>query len=272
MADGTSIEWTDTTWNPVTGCTKISAGCDHCYAERFSERFRGVKGHPFKTGFDLTLRPERLGQPLNWRQPRMIFVNSMSDLFHKLIPFDFIDRVFDTMESSNQHIFQVLTKRSSRMRDYVRKRYENEGAPGHIWLGVSVEDGTKLSRVRHLAQTSVPIRFLSVEPLLGPMGQIPLNGIGWVIVGGESGPKARPVEAAWIRGVRDQCIAANVPFFFKQWGGLRPKSGGRTLDGREWSEWPKLSNSAVTKTSGGIKQTHGERVDHGSADNDYLAS
>jgi protein gp37 len=238
MASSTAIEWTNATWNPVTGCTKVSAGCDHCYAERFSERFRGVAGHPFSMGFDLSLRPERLEQPLRWRRPRMIFVNSMSDLFHKLIPFEFVDRVFGIMETASWHTFQVLTKRSSRMRDYVRRRYGDAGAPAHIWLGVSVEDGAKLSRVRHLAQTPSKIRFLSIEPLLGPVGSLPLEGIGWVIVGGESGPKARTMELQWAREIRDQCVARSVPFFFKQWGGAQPKSGGRLLDGAEWSQWP----------------------------------
>jgi protein gp37 len=238
LADRTAIEWTNATWNPVTGCTKISAGCDHCYAERFSERFRGVAGHPFSIGFDLTLRPERLHQPERWLRPRMIFVNSMSDLFHKDVPFTFVDRVFDTMERASWHSFQVLTKRSSRMRDYVRRRYVNSGAPAHIWLGVSVEDGTKLSRVRQLSQAPAAVRFLSVEPLIGPVGKLPLDGIAWVIVGGESGPGARPTNPHWVRDIRDQCIHQDIPFFFKQWGGLRPKSGGRTLDGREWNEFP----------------------------------
>jgi protein gp37 len=240
VADGTAIEWTNATWNPVTGCTKISAGCDHCYAERFSERFRGVAGHPFSMGFDLTLRPERLHQPERWSRPRMIFVNSMSDLFHKDVPFNFVDRVFDTMERASWHSFQVLTKRSSRMRDYVRRRYVNAGAPAHIWLGVSVEDGTKLSRVRQLSQAPAAVRFLSIEPLIGPIGELPLDGIAWVIVGGESGPGARPTNPHWVRDIRDQCINQDIPFFFKQWGGLRPKSGGRTLDGREWNEFPSF--------------------------------
>jgi protein gp37 len=246
MAESTTIEWTNATWNPVTGCTKISAGCDHCYAERFSERFRGVAGHPFSMGFDLTLRPERLEQPLRWHRPRMIFVNSMSDLFHKQVPFGFVDRVFDTMDAACWHTFQVLTKRSSRMRDYVRRRYGDVGAPAHVWLGVSVEDGTKLSRARHLAQTPAVIRFLSIEPLLGPVGCLQLDGIGWVIVGGESGPKARPMLPDWARDVRDQCLANGVPFFFKQWGGPRPKSGGRLLDGREWSQWPAPQTTRQT--------------------------
>ena len=238
MADKSAIEWTDATWNPATGCTKISAGCDHCYAERFSERFRGVPGHPFETGFDLTLRPERLRQPLAWRQPRMIFVNSMSDLFHKQIPKRFVGQVFDTMEEANWHTFQVLTKRSSLMREFLKRRYGQGCGPAHIWCGVSVEDGTKVSRVSHLRETPAGVRFLSIEPLIGRIGALNLEGIDWVIVGGESGPGARPMDPEWVREVRDQCVAAGVAFFFKQWGGLRPKTGGRTLDGREWSEFP----------------------------------
>lgn len=239
MANTTPIEWTDATWNPVTGCTRISAGCDNCYAERFSERFRGVKRHPFEQGFDLTLRPERLEQPLRWREPKMIFVNSMSDLFHKQVPTDFMSRVFDTMEQADQHTFQVLTKRSSLMRDFLRHRYGRQRGPAHMWFGVSVEDGRRRSRIRHLQDTPAGIRFLSIEPLIGPMGVLDLKGIDWVIVGGESGPRARPMEADWVRGVRDQCVKQGVALFFKQWGGLRPKSGGRELDGREWSEFPE---------------------------------
>jgi protein gp37 len=241
MAVTTAIEWTDATWNPVTGCTKISAGCDNCYAERFSERFRNVAGHPFENGFDLTLRPERLAQPLSWRQPKMIFVNSMSDLFHKGVPFSFVDKVFDTMEKADWHTFQILTKRSSRLRDYVNQRYTGRPAPSHIWLGSSVEDGTKKSRIRHMQAANASIRFLSIEPLIGPVGKLDLTGIDWVIVGGESGPKARPIEAEWVREVRDQCVAAGVSFFFKQWGGHRPKAGGRTLDGFVWSQLPSYS-------------------------------
>lgn len=238
MADATAIEWTDATWNPVTGCTKITAGCDNCYAERFSERFRGVPGHPFENGFDLTLRPARLKQPLEWRRPRMIFVNSMSDLFHKQVPTDFIDEVFDTMEEADWHVFQVLTKRSSIMRDYLKHRYAGRLAPPHIWLGVSVEDGQNTARIRHLQQAPASVRFLSIEPLIGAMGKLDLSGIHWVIAGGESGPNARPVHVDWVREIRDQCRESNVSFFFKQWGGIRPKSGGRSLDGREWSELP----------------------------------
>jgi protein gp37 len=185
MADKSSIEWTDATWNPVTGCTKISAGCDNCYAERFSERFRGTPGHPFENGFDLTLRPDRLTQPLRWRQPRMVFVNSMSDLYHKDVPKEFIGRVFDTMEAANWHTFQVLTKRSSLMRNFLRSRYGTAPGPAHMWFGVSIEDGTKLSRVRHLQEAPAGVRFLSIEPLIGPIGELNLAGIDWVIVGGE---------------------------------------------------------------------------------------
>jgi protein gp37 len=243
MAVATPIEWTDSTWNPVTGCTKISRGCDNCYAERFSERFRGVSGHPFRNGFDLTLRPERTEQPLLWKQPRRIFVNSMSDLFHKDIPSKFIDRVFETMEAAHWHIFQVLTKRSSLMRRYVRQRYGSAACPEHVWLGASIEDRGKLSRIEHLQDIPAPMRFLSIEPLLGPVGPMPLEGIGWVIVGGESGPKARPMNLQWVREIRDQCVSARIPFFFKQWGGIRPKTGGRLLDGREWNEWPRPSES-----------------------------
>jgi protein gp37 len=236
----TTIEWTDATWNPVTGCTKISAGCDHCYAERFAERFRNTPGHPFTTGFDLTLRPERLEQPLAWRAPRMIFVNSMSDLFHKEIPRDFVDRVFDTMECAHWHTFQVLTKRSSLMRSFLRRRYHVGLGPLHMWFGVSIEDGTQHSRVRHLRESPAGVRFLSIEPLIGSIGKLDLSGIDWVIVGGESGPRARAMNPDWVRAIRDQCEDAGVAFFFKQWGGLRPKSGGRELDGREWNDFPLL--------------------------------
>ena len=245
MAGSTTIEWTDATWNPVTGCTKISAGCDHCYAERFAERFRGTPSHPFENGFDLTLRPERLEQPLRWRRPQMIFVNSMSDLFHKEVPEEFIAKVFDTMEQAPWHTFQVLTKRSSLMRRFLQKRYRDTRGPMHMWFGVSVEDGTKLSRVEHLRQSPAGIRFLSIEPLIGPIGELDLAGIDWVIVGGESGPKARPMKERWVRDIRDQCVAADVAFFFKQWGGARPKSGGRKLKGREWNEYPKLERTGT---------------------------
>jgi len=247
MANVTAIEWTDTTWNPVTGCTKISAGCDHCYAERFAERFRGTPGHPFENGFDLTLRPDRVAQPLSWRRPRMVFVNSMSDLFHKLVPQAFISKVFDTMEKADWHTFQVLTKRSSIMRTFLRTRYGNGRGPAHIWCGVSVEDGSRSSRIRHLQQTPAGVRFLSIEPLIAPVGVLDLDGIDWVIVGGESGPGAREMRIDWVRDIRDQCTKHRVAFFFKQWGGLRPKSGGRDLDGREWNQFP-TSRKYLTAT------------------------
>jgi protein gp37 len=241
MASSTQIEWTDATWNPVTGCTKITRGCDFCYAERFSERFRGVPGHPFESGFDLTLRPERLKQPLSWRQPRRIFVNSMSDLFHKEIPRTFIDSAFDTLEAANWHTFQVLTKRSSLMVRYLRSRYGVGKAPSHVWLGVSVEDAQNAVRVKHLKTAAASTKFVSFEPLLGPVGQIDLKGIDWAIVGGESGPRSRPMAEAWAIEIRDLCRTAKVAFFFKQWGGVRPKSGGRLLRGREWNQYPKIS-------------------------------
>jgi protein gp37 len=242
MPTTTQIEWTDATWNPVTGCTKITRGCDFCYAERLSERFRGVPGHPFEHGFDLTLRLHRLKQPLTWRQPKRIFVNSMSDLFHKEIPKDFVDAVFDTMEAADWHRFQILTKRSSLLARYLRERYGSGLAPGHIWLGVSVEDRQNAVRIKHLRGARAAVKFISFEPLLGPIGEIELSGIDWVIVGGESGPKARAMDEAWVVGLRDQCLNAGVAFFFKQWGGIRPKSGGRILRGREWNEYPEATD------------------------------
>ena len=238
MAQATEIEWTDATWNPVTGCTKIGPGCENCYAERFAERWRGVAGHPYEQGFDLRLWPSRLVQPLLWRKPRLIFVNSMSDLFHKGIPRQFVDDVFNTMERANWHVFQILTKRSSLMRNYVNRRYGAYGAPAHIWLGVSIEDRPHLSRLQHLRSTHARARFISFEPLLGPIGAVDLSGIAWAIGGGESGPNARPMQRDWAIELRDACLAQEVAFFFKQWGGSRPKSGGRELDGEEWNGFP----------------------------------
>ena len=243
MSRNSAIEGTNGTWNPVTGCTKVSAGCDNCYAERLSERFRGVEGHPFETGFDLTLRPARLEQPLHWRRPQLIFVNSMSDLFHKEIPAEYIHRVFDTMERADWHVFQVLTKRSSLMRRFVRERYPNGDAPSHIWLGVSIENDVALTRLRHLTETNASVRFVSFEPLLGSMGTVNLENIHWVIAGGESGPGARKIEAEWVRELRDQCEDQRVAFFFKQWGGRTPKAGGNTLDGRQWMEYPETERA-----------------------------
>lgn len=256
MAQVSDIEWTDATWNPVTGCTKISAGCDNCYAERFAERFRGVLGHPFEVGFDLTLRPERLLQPLLWRRPRMIFVNSMSDLFHKQVPVDFIGQVFDTMERATGHTFQVLTKRSTLMRAFVARRYRDRPVPSHIWLGVTVENRQATSRIRHLQDTNASVRFLSAEPLIEDIGEVDLSGIHWVIVGGESGPYARPMRPEWAARVRDMCTAQGTSFFFKQWGawgadGRRgSKSGnGRKLYGVTWNEMPVTGTGLVSNAA-----------------------
>ena len=244
MATTTQIEWTDATWNPITGCTKITRGCDFCYAERFSERFRGVPGHPFENGFDLTLRPERLQHPLQWPTPRRVFVNSMSDLFHKEVPTSFIDSVFETMESADWHTFQILTKRSSLMVCYLRGRYGKDSASPHIWLGVSVEDAKNTVRLNHLRTAQASTKFVSFEPLLGPVGKIDLTGIAWAIVGGESGPRARPMSEEWALEIRDQCRTSKVAFFFKQWGGIRPKSGGRLLRGREWNQYPRVPKTS----------------------------
>ena len=249
MAAATQIEWTDATWNPVTGCSKITPGCDFCYAERFSERFRGVEGHPFEDGFDLTLRPGRLKQPLQWRQPRRIFVNSMSDLFHKDVPVTFIDSVFDTMEEADWHTYQALTKRSSLLVRYLRRRYGQRRAPAHIWLGVSVEDEHNVVRLRHLKAAQASVKFVSFEPLLASVGPIDLRGIDWAIVGGESGPPARPMAEEWAVEIRDQCKRDKVAFFFKQWGGFRPKSGGRLLNGREWNEYPETSMQPLNRVA-----------------------
>jgi protein gp37 len=245
LSSKSDIEWTDATWNPVTGCTKISPGCENCYAERFAERFRGVPGHPFEAGFDLQLRPERLRRPLGWRKARMVFVNSMSDLFHKEVPSYFVDSVFDTMEAADWHTFQVLTKRSSLLRAFVARRYRTRPVPPHIWLGVSVENRQATSRIRHLRAANASIRFLSIEPLIGDVGDLDLEGIHWVIVGGESGPFARPMHPEWAIRVRDACVSASIPFFFKQWGTWSPgghrgsKSGnGRLLHGKTWDEMP----------------------------------
>lgn len=252
MSENSTIEWTDTTWNPVTGCTKISAGCDNCYASRFSERFRNVPGHPFESGFDLTLRPQRLLQPLDWKKPRMIFVNSMSDLFHKDIPHSHISSVFDTMEKANWHVYQVLTKRSSLLQKFINARYQDRKAPPHMWFGVSVENEQATSRIAHLQKANAGVRFLSVEPLIAPVGKLNLQGIDWVILGGESGPHARPMDKKWAIDVRNQCVKAGVAFFFKQWGGRSPKSGGRLLEGKEWSQFPATPPKSRTQ--------HEERV------------
>lgn len=239
MSDHSTIEWTDATWNPVRGCTKVSPGCAHCYAETFAERFRGVPGHPYEQGFDLRLVPEKLPEPLRWRRPRMIFVNSMSDLFHKDVPDDYIVDVARVMHLARWHTFQVLTKRSERLRDLLRSKLAFAAQEPHIWWGVSVEDRKYgLPRVAHLRQTPAAVRFLSIEPLLEDLGTIDLDGIAWVIVGGESGAGARPMLRPWVHSLRRQCRLARVPFFFKQWGGPRKKAAGRALDGRTYDELP----------------------------------
>jgi protein gp37 len=234
MSDGSSIEWTDATWNPVRGCTKISPGCKHCYAETFAERFRSVPSHPFEQGFDLRLVPEALDLPLRWRSPRRIFVNSMSDLFHEDVPEEFIRRVFEVMRQASHHQFQVLTKRSARMVELAA----TIALPDNVWMGVSVENADYTVRIDDLRKVRAAVRFISVEPLLGPIPRLPLRGIHWVIVGGESGPHARSMDPSWVRSIRDQCAKAGVPFFFKQWGGVRKKIAGRVLDDRTWDEMP----------------------------------
>jgi protein gp37 len=237
MADRSLIEWTDATWNPIRGCTKISPGCAHCYAERFAERFRGVPGHPFEQGFDLRLIPEALELPYKWKKPRRIFVNSVSDLFHEDVPADFIERVFEVIRGASQHQFQILTKRAERL----SRMLEGKAIPGNAWLGVSVESADYRWRIDHLRKVPASIRFLSIEPLLAPVGTLDLRGIGWVITGGESGPHARPMQSNWVREIRDQCQQADVPFFFKQWGGVRKHLTGRILDGRTWDAMPAQS-------------------------------
>jgi len=228
----------------VRGCTKISPGCKYCYAERFAERFRGVVGHPYEHGFDLRLVPEKLMQPLYWRQPRMIFVNSMSDLFHEQVPDDYIVEVATVMARANWHTFQVLTKRSSRMMRLLNTRLSPMAKLRHIWWGVSVENKKHgLPRIVHLRAAPARVRFLSIEPLLEDLGPVPLSGIAWVIVGGESGPGARPMQAEWVLSLRDQCRRAHVPFFFKQWGGTQKGRTGRLLAGRTYDEFPHLSAS-----------------------------
>jgi protein gp37 len=240
MSVQSTIEWTDATWNPVRGCTKISPGCKHCYAERFAERFRGVAGHPFEQGFDLRLVPEKLADPLRWRTPKMIFVNSMSDLFHDGIPDGYIEAIARVMIQANWHTFQILTKRSQRMRDLLRTKLDFAAKQRNIWWGVSVEDKQYgLPRIDHLRESGAAVRFLSVEPLLEDLGPVNLTSISWMIVGGESGPGARPMEGSWVRALRKQCRESQVKFFFKQWGGVRKHEAGRTLDGREYSEFPE---------------------------------
>ncbi len=247
MSDRSAIEWTEATWNPVRGCTKISPGCKHCYAETFAERFRGVPGHPFEQGFDLRLVPDALELPLRWRRGRLIFVNSMSDLFHEGIPDDYVRQVFAIMTQAPQHQFQVLTKRAERMLE-LSGRY---GVPHNAWFGVSVENAAHRWRISVLRRVPARVRFLSLEPLLGPVGTLGLTGIHWVIVGGESGNGAREMKPEWVRDIRRQCVRADVPFFFKQWGGLHKSWNGRELDGRTWDEMPRVASPAERSTACG---------------------
>ncbi|HTP87964.1 MAG TPA: phage Gp37/Gp68 family protein [Bryobacteraceae bacterium] len=260
MAGLTKIEWTDATWNPVRGCTKISPGCKHCYAERFAERFRGVKGHPFEQGFDLRLVPEKLAEPLRWPEPRMIFVNSMSDLFHEDIPPEFVARVAATMHVARWHTYQVLTKRSGRMRELLNGPLHDVAIEPHIWWGVSVENQQYgIPRIADLQATPAAVRFLSVEPLLEDLGRLPLDGISWVIVGGESGPGARPMQESWVLSIREQCEAAGVAFFFKQWGGVRKKVRGRKLLGRTFDAIPKRVQHPTLPVS--VRLQHALRIE-----------
>jgi protein gp37 len=239
MSIESSIEWTDATWNPVRGCTKVSDGCKHCYAETFAERFRGVKGHPYQQGFDLRLVPEKLAEPLRWRSPKMIFVNSMSDLFHEDVPEDYIVAIGKVMVAANWHTYQVLTKRSGRMQELLNSSLGFAAEARHIWWGVSAENRKYgFPRIKHLQKTNAAVRFLSVEPLLEDLGKFDLGGIDWVIVGGESGPGARPMKKEWVVSVRDQCKRDGVLFFFKQWGGVRKSKAGRRLDGKTYNEFP----------------------------------
>lgn len=236
MSNNSAIEWTDATWNPVTGCTKISPGCKNCYAERLALRLKEMGNPRYKNGFRITLHPDQLDLPLRWGKPKMIFVNSMSDLFHESVPDEYIKKVFAIMVKADWHVFQILTKRAERL----SKLAPQLPWPGHVWQGVSVESQPYTKRVTALRKVPASVRFLSVEPLLGPIIKLPLDGIHWVIVGGESGPRHRPINPQWVREIRKQCLTANVPFFFKQWGGRTAKSGGRILDGQTWDEMPVL--------------------------------
>jgi protein gp37 len=245
-----AIEWTDATWNPVRGCTKISPGCKHCYAERFAERFRGVRGHPFEQGFDLRLVPDKLNEPLRWRARKRIFVNSMSDLFHEQVPSAFIRDVADVMKTAHWHVFQVLTKRAERMRELLSSALLDVARARHVWWGVSVEDRRYgIPRIERLRKAPAAVRFLSIEPLLEDLGELNLRGISWVIVGGESGPHARPMEPAWVEGILTQCQEQHVPFFFKQWGGTRKKKTGRLLHGRTYDEMPAAGSFAALSSA-----------------------
>jgi protein gp37 len=236
------IEWTEATWNPVTGCDKISAGCLNCYAERMARRLQAMGQPHYSTGFNIALHPESLETPLTWKKPQMVFVNSMSDLFHKNVPDSFILDIFNVMRKAKWHIFQVLTKRSERMENFASKLVW----PSNVWMGVTIERADYVFRARHLKNVPAKVRFLSMEPLLGPVRELDLSGIHWVIVGGESGPGARPMEEPWILDIRKQCGEAGVPFFFKQWGGVNKKKAGWNLDGKTYDEWPRQARTLTT--------------------------
>lgn len=255
MADNTTIEWTQATWNPVTGCDKVSPGCAHCYAETFAERWRGIQGHPYEQGFDLRLWPDRLELPLSWKRPRLIFVNSMSDVFHERIPFEFVQKIFAVMERADWHVFQLLTKRHERMAELAPKlRW-----PPNVWMGVSIENERCVGRADALRSVPAAVRFISAEPLLGPLESLDLQGIDWVIAGGESGPRHRPVNIEWLRDIRDRCLEADIAFFFKQWGGRTSKAGGRVLDGQQLSAMPTVARrqpSSVQSRSGPTSNLH----------------
>lgn len=236
MPTKSKIEWTGSTWNPVTGCDRVSAGCKNCYAERMAKRLQAMGVNKYRNGFDVTLHPEVLEEPLKWKKPRMVFVNSMSDLFHKEIPFEYIEQIFSVMNRAEQHIFQILTKRPKRLVQLSKKFNWTE----NIWMGVTVENDKYVSRIDDLRKTNAFIKWLSLEPLLGPIENIQLKNIDWVVVGGESGPGARPIKEEWILDIKKQCKAQNSAFFFKQWGGINKKKTGRKLKGRIYSEMPSL--------------------------------
>jgi len=241
MAYASSIEWTGATWNPVTGCSKVSPGCKHCYAERMAQRLKAMGKQRYLKGFKLTLHTDRLAKPLHWIKPQVIFVNSMSDLFHTDVPLWFIKQVFEVMIEARWHIFQILTKRAERLDKISGKLYW----PENVWIGVSIENQDCAYRIEHLQKVPSVIRFLSFEPLLGPISNFSLKGIHWVIVGGESGPKARPLSVEWVRYIRDHCLQERVSFFFKQWGGVHKARNGRILDGRTWDKMPLPLNIAT---------------------------
>ena len=256
MAQGSGIEWTESTWNPVTGCTKISPGCKYCYAERMAERLQAMGQANYVNGFQLTLQPHMLELPLKWKKPQTIFVNSMSDLFHEDVPLAHIQQAFDVMARASWHRFQILTKRAERLEDLS----SSLGWTPNIWMGVSVESDSYRRRVDHLRRTGAHIKFLSLEPLLGPLPDLDMTGIDWIIVGGESGPKARPMDPTWVIDLRDQCRRAKVPFFFKQWGGKNKKQAGRVLEEQVWDEMPHDSERRANNVIALKDIGHGQMV------------